>query len=53
LLGVLAVGRSHLAEPCFNVGGEMNFHAFQGTRKTAVKQCRTGARALRLRPAKT
>jgi hypothetical protein len=29
LLGILAVGNSHLLEPRFNVGREMHFHAFK------------------------
>jgi hypothetical protein len=38
LLGVLAIGRGHLLEPRFNLGREMYFHIFQGTRMPAVKQ---------------
>jgi hypothetical protein len=29
LLGILAIGRGHLLEPRFDVGGEMYFHAFK------------------------
>jgi hypothetical protein len=29
LPGVLAIGRSHLLEPRFSVGGEVYFHAFK------------------------
>jgi hypothetical protein len=29
LLGVLAIGRGHLLEPRFDVGGEMYFHALK------------------------
>ena len=54
LLGVLAVGRGHLVEPCLNVGREMNFHALQGTRKPAIGQRRKRKRrAMRLNPAKS
>jgi hypothetical protein len=38
LLGVFAIGGSHLLEPRFNLGREMYFHALQGTRKPAVRQ---------------
>jgi hypothetical protein len=38
LLGVRAIGGSHLLEPRFNVGREMYFHALQGTRKPAARQ---------------
>ncbi|MGD0436639.1 MAG: hypothetical protein ABSB86_09235 [Bryobacteraceae bacterium] len=38
LLGVLAIGRGHLLEPRFNLGGEMYFHAFQDTGKPARGQ---------------
>ena len=33
LLGILAIGRGHLLEPRFDVGGEMYVHFLQGTRK--------------------
>jgi hypothetical protein len=38
LLGVRAVGGSHLLKPRFNIGREMYFHALQGTRKPAARQ---------------
>ena len=44
LLGVLAIGKGHLLEPRLNVGREMYFHAFQGTRKPGVRQHGQGMR---------
>jgi hypothetical protein len=38
LLGVLAVGNGQLLEPCFNVGGEMDFHEAQITGKAGAWQ---------------
>jgi len=38
LLRTLAIGKGHLLEPRFNIGREMYFHAFQGTRKPAFRQ---------------
>ena len=40
LLGVLAAGRGHLLEPCFDVGGKCTSMPFQGTRKPATRQTR-------------
>src|SRR5580698_863612 len=49
LLGVLAIGRGHLLEPRFNVGGEAYFHAFQPTKKRAGGQGLTRAAPVWLR----
>jgi hypothetical protein len=38
LLGILAIGGSHLLEPHFNLGRKMYFHAFQDTGKQSPWQ---------------
>jgi hypothetical protein len=38
LLGVLAIGKGHLLEPCFDVGREMYFHAFKVRENRGLRQ---------------